>query len=131
VNTFGVTLQVPIRIFDRNQGEKFRTEHEVKAADYAAQGARLQVLADVRQAWDAYQTAAARAQLYSNNYLQMAKQVRDRMQFSYQNSGTSLLDYLDSVRSYRDVQLASHAANAQLLTAIHQLSFVTGTELLK
>lgn len=130
-NTFGITFQVPLRIFDRNQGEKFRTEREVKAADYAAQAAKLQVLSDVRQGWDGYQTAVTRAQLYSANYLQMAKTVRDRMQFSYQNSGTSLLDYLDAVRSYRDVQLASHSANAALLTAIHQLSFVTGTELLK
>jgi cobalt-zinc-cadmium efflux system outer membrane protein len=130
-NTFGLTFQVPLRVFDRNQGEKLRTTEELRASQYSEQAARLQVAADVKQAWDAYQNALTRAQLYSSNYLQMARSVRDRIQFSYQNSGTSLLDYLDAVRSYRDVQLAAHAANAQLLTAIHQLSFASATELLK
>ncbi len=131
LNTFGFTFQVPLRIFDRNQGEKLRTNEELRASQYAEQAARLQVSADVKQAWDAYQSAQTRAQLYSTDYLQTARGVRDRMQFSYQNSGTSLLDYLDAIRSYRDVQLAAHAANAQLLTAIHQLSFATAMELLK
>ena len=129
-NTLGVTFQVPLRIFDRNQGEKLRSARELEASRFAEVAARQQVIADVAQAWQAYQAASARAQLYSHEYLQRAKNVRDRMQFSYEHGAANLLDYLDAVRSYRDVELAAIGANAQVLSAIHQLSFATGTELL-
>ena len=130
-NTVGFTLQIPLRIFDHNQGEKLRTQHELEASRTNAQAVRAQVFSDVNQAWEAYQSAIARSHLYTGTYLNLARTVRERIEFSFKNGGTSLLDYLDAVRSYRDTELASRTANAQALTAIYQLSFVSGTELLK
>lgn len=129
-NTVGVTLNFPLRIFDRNQGEKARTRHELESSQANEMAVRHQVLADVKQAYDAYQTVFARVQLYSQDYLDRARDVRDRTEFSYRHGGASLLDFLDAVRNYRDVELAWRSSNAQLLIALHQLSFVTGTELM-
>jgi cobalt-zinc-cadmium efflux system outer membrane protein len=84
----------------------------------------------VDQSFAAFQTALRRADLYSTDYLQRARLVRDRTEFSYRNGATNLLDYLDAVRSYRDVELAAISADAQLLLAVHQLSSATATELL-
>lgn len=130
-NTVGFTLQIPLRIFDHNQGEKARTQHELEASRANELAVHAQVISDVNQAWEAYQSAIARAHLYTGTYLNLARTVRERIEFSFKNGGTSLLDYLDAVRSYRDTELASRTANAQALTAIYQLSFVSGTELLK
>jgi cobalt-zinc-cadmium efflux system outer membrane protein len=129
-NTLGVTFSFPLRIYDRNQGEKLRTQRELDSSRFAENAARLQVLSDVSQAWEAYQSARSAQQLYSSDYLQRAKDVRERMTFSYDHGATNLLDYLDAVRAYRDVELSAINANAQVLTAIHQLSFATATELL-
>lgn len=130
-NTVGFTLQIPLRIFDHNQGEKARTQHELEASRANELAVHAQVISDVNQAWEAYQSAIARSHLYTGTYLNLARTVRERIEFSFKNGGTSLLDYLDAVRSYRDTELASRTANAQALTAIYQLSFVSGTELLK
>jgi len=129
-NTLGVTFQVPLRIFDRNQGEKLRTSRELESSRFAQEAARVQVLSDVQQAWDAYQSALERHRLYTQDYLQRSQSVLERLSFSYQHGATSLLDYLDAIRSHRDVQLGALNADAQALSAIHQLSFVTATELL-
>ncbi len=129
-NTVGFTVQLPLKFFDRNQGEKLRTSRELESSKFAETAARIQVMADVRQAWDAYRWALSRSSLYSSDYLKRAREVRDRVSFSYQHGATSLLDYLDAMRTFRDVQLASTTAEAQALNAIHQLSFATGTELL-
>jgi cobalt-zinc-cadmium efflux system outer membrane protein len=129
-NTLGVTFSFPLRIYDRNQGEKLRAARELDSSRFAETAAKLQVLSDVSQAWESYQSALSAQHLYSSDYLQRAKDVRERMTFSYEHGATNLLDYLDAVRAYRDVELASVTANAQLLTAIHQLSFATATELL-
>lgn len=128
-NTIGFTVSLPLRIFDRNQGEKLRTRRELEASQSARQAAEVQVLGEVAQAYEAYRLSLARAQLYSRDYLQRAREVRERTAFSYRQGGATLLDYLDAVRVYRDVELAWRAANAQLLNAVHQLSFATGTEL--
>ena len=129
-NTFGIVFQLPLRVFDRNQGEKLRTSHETESSLYAEQATRLQVLSEVQQAWDAYQAALERHNLYTSDYLQRSQAVLDRLTFSYQHGATSLLDYLDAIRSHRDVQLGALSADAQALAAIHQLSFATATELL-
>jgi len=129
-NTLGVSFSIPLKIFDRNQGEKLRAERELESSRLAEQAARLQVLADVQQAWDGYQSAIARQRLYAEDYLKRSQSVLERINFSYQHGATSLLDYLDAVRSHRDVSLGTLTSNAQVLSAIHQLSFVTATELL-
>ncbi len=128
-NTLGVTFSVPLRLFDRNQGEKLRTRRELDSSRYVETAARIGVVSDVQQAYAAYRAALSRAQLYAKDYLGRAREVRDRVAFSYRHGNASLLDYLDAVRSYRDIELASRSSYAQVMTAIHQLSFVTGTEL--
>jgi outer membrane protein, heavy metal efflux system len=129
-NFAGVTFVIPLRVFDRNQGEKLRTARALASSRYTETALRIQVLSDLNQALAAYDTARRLTELYSRDYLERAKQVRDRVAFSYRNGATSLLDYIDALREYRDTELASHAASAQLLNTIHQLSFVAGTELL-
>lgn len=129
-NFAGVTVGIPLRIFDRNQGEKLRTRRELDASRATETASRIQVLSDVNQALAGYDTAVQLSRLYNQDYLNRAKQVRDRVEFSYRNGATSLLDYIEALREYRDTELARYAAEAQLLNAIHQLSFVTYTELL-
>ena len=129
-NTMGVTVSMPLRIFDRNQGEKRRAAYELESSRFAAEATRAQVLSDVAQAWQAYQAAVERSRLYTGDYLQRARDVRDRMTFSYKHGATNLLEYLDAVRSYRDVELAAVNANAALLIALHQLSAASATEVL-
>ncbi len=129
-NTLGFTLSVPLRIFDRNQGEKVRTRRELEASRAAEISARNTVRADVVQAYEAYRLAKSRAKLYSQDYLQRARQVRDRTEFSYRHGGASLLEFLDAARSYRDVELAWRSAYAQVMNSIHQLGFAVGAEVL-
>jgi cobalt-zinc-cadmium efflux system outer membrane protein len=129
-NFTGVTLGIPLRFFDRNQGEKLRTRRVLDASRATERAARIQVLSDLNQALAALDSAQRIAQLYNSDYLTKAKQVRERVEFSYRHGATSLLDYIQALREYRDTELAWRASTAQLLNAIHQLSFVTGTELL-
>ena len=129
-NFAGVTVGIPLRVFDRNQGEKLRAHKTLEAGKAAELATRIQVLSDLNQALAAYDTANHLAELYSHDYIERARQVRDRVEFSYRNGATSLLDYIEALREYRDTELAWHAAQAGYLNAIHQLSFVTATELM-
>jgi len=129
-NTFGVSLSIPLRIFDRNQGEKQRTSYEVNSSRLAVTAARNQVVSDVDQAWLALDTAQHQAVRYNTHYLAEAGRVRDNLQFSYRNGNSTLLDYLDALRDYRAIHLSSLNANVQVWLAIHQLSYATATDIL-
>jgi outer membrane protein, heavy metal efflux system len=129
-NTFGASVNIPLRIFDRNQGEKERAKYEVEASRFAEVAARSQIFSDVDQAWASYQTSLAQARRYNDHYLKEAEHVRDNLEFSYRHGGTTLLDYLDALRDYRQTNLDALNANGQVWLGLHQLSFAAATEIL-
>ena len=129
-NSLGFQVNIPLRIFDRNQGEKERTRYEAQSSRFAETAARNQVMNDVDQAWAAYQTATAQAQRYNGHYLAQASRVRDNLEFSYRHGGSTLLDYLDALRDYRQINLAALTANVQVWLGLHQLSYVAASEIL-
>jgi cobalt-zinc-cadmium efflux system outer membrane protein len=129
-NTVGGSVNIPLRIFDRNQGEKQRTAYELESSRLALLAARNQVLSDVDSAWAGYQTARSQSERYRSKYLAEATHVRDNLEFSYRNGNSTLLDYLSALSDYRQVNLTALNANLQLLLSLEQLSYATQTELL-
>jgi len=125
----GFQISIPLRVFDRNQGEKERTRYEVESSRLAATAARNQVVNDVDQAWAAYTEALALAQRYNSHYLDESNRVRSNLEFSYRHGGTTLLDYLDALRDYRQIHLDALTANQQVWLSIHQLSYAAATEI--
>lgn len=128
-NTFGANVNIPLRIFDRNQGEKERTRYEIESSRLALIAAQNQVLSDVDSAWAGYQTARTQSERYRSKYLAEAAHVRDNLEFSYRNGNSTLLDYLSALSDYRLVNLAALTAKLQLLLAIEQLSYAAHTEI--
>jgi cobalt-zinc-cadmium efflux system outer membrane protein len=128
-NSAGFQISVPLRVFDRNQGEKERTRYEAQSSRFAETAARNQVVNDVEQAWAAYSAAVELAQRYNSHYLAESERVRDNLEFSYRHGGTTLLDYLDALHDYRQVHLDALAANQQVWLSVHQLSFAAATEI--
>ena len=129
-STTGGNLNIPLRIFDRNQGEKERAAYELKSSQFALTAARNQVLSDVDTAWAGYQAARTQSARYRSKYLAEASHVRDNVEYSYRHGNTTLLDYLSALGDYRQVGLTSLNADLQLLLSVEQLSYATHTEIL-
>jgi len=128
-NSAGFNISIPLRIFDRNQGEKARTKYEAESSRLAETAARNQVVSDVDQAWTGYQDALSLARRYNGHYLQEAHEVRDNLEYSYRHGGTTLLDYLSALQDYRQVNLDALNADMQVWLSIHQISFAAATEI--
>jgi cobalt-zinc-cadmium efflux system outer membrane protein len=129
-NSAGFQINIPLRIFDRNQGEKERTRYEAQSSRFTEIAARNQVMSDVDQAWAGYQAAIDLAKRYNGHYLTEARHVRENLEYSYRHGGGTLLDYLDALRDYRQINLDALNANQQVWLSIHQLSFAAATEIL-
>jgi len=129
--TIGGSINIPLRIFDRNQGEKARTQVDISRNERLRDAAEAQVFNDVDSA---YYTLIQNVNLlkpYKAKYLKMATDVRDRMEFSYRNGGNSLLDYLDAEKAYRDVRLAYLNLIGSYLTAAAQMNMAAGRDVVQ
>jgi cobalt-zinc-cadmium efflux system outer membrane protein len=127
---FGVSITIPLRIFDRNQGERARTEVEVSRSEHARTAAETQVFSDVGSAYATLSGSLNLLRPYRDKYLQLAEDSRNRIAFSYQNGGASLLDYLDAQKAYRDTRLAYLNLIGSYLTAAAQLNMAVGREVI-
>jgi len=128
--TLGGSVSIPLRIFDRNQGEKARTEIDIRRNERLRDAARAQVFSDVDSAYVTLLSALDLLSPYKTKYLPLVLDVRDRIAFSYKNGGASLLDYLDAEKSYRDTRLAYLNLIGSYLTAAAQMNMAVGREVI-
>ncbi len=127
-NSAGFNISIPLRIFDRNQGNKETANFVAQASRFTEIAARNQVYSDVDQAWVGYTTSKVLADRYNGHYLAEAKDVLSIAEFAYQHGGLGLLDYLNALQDDRITTLNALNAYAQTWMAIHQLSYATATE---
>jgi cobalt-zinc-cadmium efflux system outer membrane protein len=130
-NTLGASVSIPIRIFDRNQGEKLRTKLDVDRNDKLVQATRAQVFSDVDSAYASVTSTVILLQPYKDRYLQQASRIRDTISFSYEHGATSLLDFLNAQADYRRVQLNYLSLLASYLEAANQLNLSVGREVIQ
>jgi cobalt-zinc-cadmium efflux system outer membrane protein len=127
----GFSVQIPLRIFDRNQGEKLRTKLDIDKNAQLLELQRAQVFSDVDSAYAMVESNVALLQPYKERYLKIADRVRDTISFSYQHGAASLLDFLDAQKEYRDTQLNYLNLVGSYLTAASQLNQAVGREVLQ
>lgn len=130
-NSVGFGFSIPLRIFDRNQGEIARTRAEAIRASSIAEAVRNQISNDVEVGYAAFRTSRERVRLYEQVYLNRAKESREIAEFAYKSGRTSILDLLEAERTYRGAQLAYRQALATYLTNLHQLNAVVGMDVAK
>jgi outer membrane protein, heavy metal efflux system len=129
----GVGVSIPLRIFDRNQGEKARTQIDIAHAERQKDAAQAQVFSDVDSAYYTMQSTVNQLRSYisASGYLETAKRIRETMSFSYQRGQAALVDYLDAQRDYRATEVAYINLVGAYLNAAGQLNMAVGREIVR
>jgi cobalt-zinc-cadmium efflux system outer membrane protein len=128
---FGVSVNIPLRIFDRNQGEKLRTELDIGRNQRLVDATRVQVVSDVDSAYATLQSNLILLRPYKAHYLRQAETVRDTISFAYQRGGASLLDFLQAQQDYRTIQLSYLNLVGAYMTAASQVNLAVGREVIQ
>lgn len=126
----GFGLTIPLRIFDKNQGEKLRTELDITRNQRLLDASQAEVLSDVNSAYATLNGTLDLLRPYKNKYLPMAGKVRDIVSYAYQRGASTLIDFLDAQKSYRDTQLSYLNLIGSYLTAAGQLNEAVGQEVI-
>jgi len=128
-NTIGFGFGLPLRIFDRNQGEIARTRADALRVDAVRDAVVIRALSEVDTALAAVDTERGKVEVLRDTYLPKAKQARETVEFAYRRGGVSLLDYLDAQRTYRETALQYLQALGNYQTAIYLLEAAVGAPL--
>jgi outer membrane protein, heavy metal efflux system len=126
----GFSVSIPLRIFDRNQGEKLRTQLDIDRNQRLEEAARAQVFNDVDSAYATLNSTIVLLQPYKDHYLAQASRVRDTISFSYEHGAASLLDFLNAQADYRAVQVSYLNLVGSYLDAAGQLNLAVGREVI-
>jgi cobalt-zinc-cadmium efflux system outer membrane protein len=129
--TLGLSVNIPLRIFDRNQGEKKRTQIDIGKDQQLTEASRAQVFSDVDSSYEQVKSNIALLKPYKAQYNAQALRVRDTVTYSYEHGGASLMDFLNAQSDYRTVQLAYAQLIGAYLTAAGQLNLAVGREVIQ
>ncbi len=127
---FGVSVSIPLRIFDRNQGEKLRTKEDITRNERLQDAATAQVFNDVDSAYATMESNLTLLRPYKDTYLKEAVEVRDTVSFAYTRGGASLLDFLQAQQDYRSTELNYLNLVGSYLTAAAQMNLAVGQEVM-
>lgn len=120
-------FNIPLPIFNRNQGEIARTKFAQTQAELNARASEDTVMTDVQNGYEAAVTNQEVVQLYVSGYLKQAQDSRDISEYAYRAGAATLLDFLDAERSYRATQLAYRQALAAYMVSLEQLKQAGGS----
>jgi outer membrane protein, heavy metal efflux system len=130
-NTLGASVSIPLRIFDRNQGNKLHTLLDIGRNEKLRDEAEVTALHDVDSAYATLQSTVQLLRPYKDQYLAEASQVRETVSFAYQHGAASLLDFLDAQKEYRDTELNYVNLVGAYLSAANQVNLAVGREVIR
>jgi cobalt-zinc-cadmium efflux system outer membrane protein len=128
--TLGASVNIPLRLFDRNQGEKQRTLIDISRSQQASTTVRDQVFSDVDSAYAQVDSNIELLKPYRDKYRDEATRVRDTVTYSYQHGGASLMDFINAQSDYRVVEEAYLQLIGSYLNAAAQLNLAVGREVI-
>jgi len=117
---FGVT--VPLKFLNRNEGEIIRADAEQMRAVNLMAAVQKEVQLDVQKAHNAVEINRQRVDYIKSHQLKRAEEVSRVTLESYNLGGSTLIDYLDAQRTYRDALRIFNQALFDERISLYELS---------
>jgi outer membrane protein, heavy metal efflux system len=114
-NTVGATVSFPLFLSHKFEGQINQGLAQVEQASVALDQAKLQAMADVEKAYQAYQSSRQVIQVYTTEALAKAEASFRIAGVSYRQGATSLLELQDAQRTLNQTRVAANRPS--LITA--------------
>lgn len=108
----GLGVSLPLPIFNRNQAEIAKRSVEYKQLELQLTKAKRQIESEIRQALQNYLTARKVYDTYLNKKKDL-EDLRERSEKSFSLGGITVLDFLDTQKTYREFMSKYNQAAAQ------------------
>jgi cobalt-zinc-cadmium efflux system outer membrane protein len=130
-NTVGATVSFPLFLSHKFEGHINQGLAQVQQASVTLDQAKLQTMADVEKAYQAYQSSRQVLQVYTTEALAKAEASFRIAGVSYRQGATSLLELQDAQRTLNQTRVAANQAFFDYRMSLFQLEQATGKSLVK
>lgn len=120
----GVTI--PLKFSNNYKGDLRAAEYNIAQAELQYRQVELQVETDVAQAYSQYMAGRKQVQQFQSGLLSEAKRVLEGKVYAYQRGKTSLLEVLNSQRTYNIIQMDYFTTLYNYASALVQLERAAG-----
>jgi outer membrane protein, heavy metal efflux system len=121
---FGVTL--PLKVFNRNEGEILRADAEQMRAANLLAAVRKEIELDVQQAYNAVEVNRQRVEYIRTQHIKKAEEASRATLATYNLGGATLIDYIDGQRTYRDALRIYNQALFDERISLYELASAIG-----
>ena len=125
-NSLGVYFSVPLRIFNKNQGEIARAQREINLAAARVDALEMSIQTEVENAHRQYLVSKQLLTSIETEMLSKAKSVRDTTEYSYRRGEASLVEFLDAQRAFNEVNQTFNEARANYARSLYLIDAVSG-----
>lgn len=125
-NSVGLFLEMPLPVFNRNQGEIARASAQRRQLELRRRAQEQAVAAEVETAYTELVTARDLLNAIEATMIVQAKNVRDVTEYSYKRGDATLLELLDAQRAFNETMQSYNEARAAYARALYQIDSVSG-----
>lgn len=125
-NTMGFYFSVPLKIFNKNQGEIARAQREINLAGARVLALETSIETEVEKAYRQYEVSKQLLSSVETDMLPKARSVRDTTEFSYRRGEASLVEFLDAQRAFNDAMQTFNDARANYARSLYLIDTVSG-----
>lgn len=125
-NSMGVFLEIPLPVFNRNQGEIVRARAEQSQAGLRVRQLEIEIAGEVDVAHEQVQTADSLVRSIEGEMLEQAQEVRKVTEFAYRRGNATLLELLDAQHAYNETLHAFIEARAAFARSLYVLDSAAG-----
>ena len=122
----GLMLQVPLPVFDRNQGRIKEAQYNIKQSEFQLEYLKINVINQVIAAYNQYKRNSEGLSSYSDEYLAKLDQLNLNTNIYFQKRDISLLEFIDQQRIYISTYIQLIELKQQYLNSVNNLNFSVG-----
>jgi cobalt-zinc-cadmium efflux system outer membrane protein len=128
-DTWNVAMTMEMPFFNRNQGNRLKADSVAVQNRFNLQAGLADLLAEVTQTAKEFEIAHKSATAISQEQLELARSVRERITKGYQFGGKSIIDVFDAQRSYQDTYRNYINSRANYWRSLYRFSSVIGKQI--
>jgi cobalt-zinc-cadmium efflux system outer membrane protein len=125
-NYWGLTIALPVPVFNRNQGNIKAAKFSVEQANVLQTQANTRAEQEVIAAYKKYKTMTNAWKEGGSQLEEQYDRMLGNMTDSYQQRQIGLLEFIDFYDSYKEIKLKRIQQEVDLLNAAAELNFTTG-----
>lgn len=128
-NYFGITLNVQVPLWNRNQGNIQTARHQIRQSELIKTQQQQGIKHEIEQSLQRYKRASNLLARSGESYEQDFASIMESLLRQYQNGDIRLIEFIDFYESFRESAIRNFNIREEFLRAAEDLNYTVGRDI--